>query len=235
MSVADETIADPISIRSRTRPFFTTYFTVGAFVWVILLIGQTEAVGSDWVTQSKPTFPSSALERNSEGVVKVRIVLTKDGSVDHAIVAKSSGDRQLDEAAERGVLNWRMKRSAIKPADLTVGREVLIDFREEAAVAARYPGNVVASFDHMESADKWRSAPFPPYPMEARLQHEEGTVIVQTTIGAKGEVDRVEILQSSGHKALDDSAVNAVKHWKAHPQYAGRKFKFPITFTVFHR
>lgn len=208
----------------------------GGLVCVILLMAQTtRSVASDWVNQSQPSFPTAALNRNSEGVVKLRIIVKHDGSVDHAVVAKSSGDPDLDNAATHGVLSWRMRRGAVKSADLTEGREVLIDFKEEAWVAAKYANGVIASFDDTKSADKWRSAPFPPYPMDARMSHEEGTVIVQTKIGANGNVEQVELLQSSGHKALDDSAVGAVRHWKAHPQYAGRSFKFPIIFKMTRR
>jgi len=164
--------------------------------------------------------------------VKLRIVVTKDGAVDHAVVVKSSGNRELDEAAQRGVLTWKMKRAAIKPTDLVQGREVLIDFREEAAVAARYPDRVTAAFSHTDDANIWRSAPFPSYPMEARLRHEEGLVQVKVKIGANGNVERVEVLQSSGHKSLDDAAVSAVQRWKAHPQYSGRTIAVPVQFRM---
>lgn len=204
-----------------------------ACVCLIVLVSRTaQSAGSDWASQSKPSFLMAALEKNSEGVVKLRVVVTKEGAVDHAVVVKSSGDRDLDEAARRGVLTWKMKRGAIKPGDLVQGREVLIDFREEAAVAARYPDRVVASFTHTSGADKWRSAPFPPYPMEARLRHEEGTVRVKVRIGTNGNVARADVLQSSGHKALDDAAISAVQRWKARPQYAGQTWSVPVQFKI---
>jgi len=193
---------------------------------------QADSAGSDWVRQSKPSFPTGALERNSEGVVKLRLVITKEGAIDHAVVVKSSGDRDLDEAAQREVLTWKMKRGAIKPVDLIQGREVLIDFREEAAVAARYSDRVVAGFANVNGADKWRSAPFPSYPMEARLRHEQGTVRLKVKIGPKGNVEQVQVLQSSGYKALDDAAINAVQRWKAHPQYTGQTVSLPIQFKI---
>jgi len=174
----------------------------------------------------------AVLERNSEGVVKLRIVVTKDGAVDHAVVVKSSGDRELDETAQRGVLSWKMKRAAIKPTDLVQGREVLIDFREEAAVAARYPGGSSASFSYATNVGMWRSAPFPYYPVDARMRHEEGTVQVKVKIGTNGNVERAEVLQGSGHKSLDDAAVSAMQHWKAHPQYSGRTVAVPVHFRM---
>jgi len=68
--------------------------------------------------------------------------------------------------------------------------------------------------------------------MEARLRREEGTVRLKVKIGTKGNVAHVEILQSSGHKVLDDEAINAVQTWKAHPQYAGQTVSFPIQFEI---
>jgi len=199
-------------------------------VW--FLSEKAHAAPSDWVSQPKPSFPAAALEKNSEGAVRLRLVLTKEGTVDHVVVVRKSGDRELDEAAKRGVLTWKMKRGAIKPADLIQGREVLIDFREEAAIAAVYPGRVFAAFANVNGAYKWRSAPFPSYPMDARIRHEEGIVRLKVTIGKNGNVAQVGILQSSGHKALDDAAVSAVQRWKAHPQYAGQTVALPVLFTM---
>jgi TonB family protein len=205
------------------------------FCFLICTASRAQSAESDWANQPKPAFPMAALGRNSEGVVRLRIVMTKQGAVQSAVVTKSSGDRDLDEAARKGVLAWRMKRDAIKSADLVGGRDILIDFREEAAVAARYPDRVVASFAHLEGAEPWRSAPFPTYPMEARLRREQGTVRLKVRIGRMGNVEGVEIAQSSGHKVLDDAALAAVRIWKAQARYSGQTFTVPITFAIgFH-
>jgi len=198
---------------------------------------DVHAFGSDWKEKPTPYFPPAALERNSAGSVLLRVVVNKEGTVDHAVVAKTSGDRALDEAARVGVLKWKMKRNAIKPSDLTSGRAVIIDFREEAALAARFANGVVSSFSDRAGSftpsaiEKWRSAPFPSYPEEARQRHEEGTVLLGVTIAANGDVQRVVVLSSSGHPILDQAAVRAVQRWKAHPGVAGRCVKFPIIFT----
>jgi len=133
-----------------------------------------------------------------------------------------------------------IERAAIKPLDITAGREVVIDFREEAAVAAIYSDGTIASFGKegaiSQTAGKlWRSAPFPAYPIEARQLHETGTVLLRIAIGKNGNVERVQVLQSSGHRILDDAAVRAVRLWKAQPQYAGRTGTFPVHFTSRHR
>lgn len=197
---------------------------------------DVHAFGSDWKEKPTPYFPSAALERDSAGSVVLRVIVNKEGAVDHAVVSKSSGDRALDEAARVGVLKWKMKRNAIKPSDLTSGRAVIIDFREEAALAARFANGVVAGFSdggrfNPTAAEKWRSAPFPSYPEEARQRHEEGTVQLIVTLAPNGDVQKVDIVKSSGYSILDQAAVRAVQRWKAHPGEAGRRVKFPITFT----
>lgn len=196
------------------------------------------AAGSDWNEQPKPNFPAAALERNAQGFVRLRVVLTKNGTVDHVVIVQGSGNRDLDEAAQRGVLKWKMKRGAIKPSDIAEGREVIIDFKEEAAVAAIYRGGGVAWFGHSNEAifktagKVWRSAPFPSYPIEARQLHEQGTVRLKVTIGKNGNVEQVHVLQTSGHRILDDAAVRAVQSWKAQPQFAGRTLVFPVHFSL---
>jgi protein TonB len=195
---------------------------------------------SDWKEQPKPYFPPAALEANAQGFVRLRVILKKDGTVDHVVIVQGSSNRVLDDAARRGVLKWKLKHAAIKPSDVTAGREVVIDFREEAAVAAVYPDGTIAAFGKEDTISQtagklWRSAPFPSYPVEARQFHQTGTVLLRVAIGKNGNVAGVQVLQSSGHRILDDAAVRAVRLWKAQPQYAGRKGTVPVHFSMRHR
>ena len=43
------------------------------------------------------------------------------------------------------------------------------------------------------------------YPMEARNNRWSGTDVADVTINARGTVDQCKIVQSSGHKLLDDT------------------------------
>src|SRR5438105_3903142 len=104
------------------------------------LSDDVQGATSDWLLAPKPAFPTPALKKGSEGSVKLRIVLAQDGSVAAATVSKSSRDPVLDETARKAVLKWKMRPAVIKPSDLTKGREEIIEFRQEALVAATYPG-----------------------------------------------------------------------------------------------
>jgi protein TonB len=63
--------------------------------------------------------------------------------------------------------------------------------------------------------------PPPRYPAEARRNGVEGTVMLRVWVAADGAATRVEIDRSSGHRALDDAALGAVKKWRFVPARRG--------------
>jgi TonB family protein len=201
-----------------------------AFFLVIQL--NAEAASSDWLEAPQPRFPSNALQRSSEGVVKLRILLSHNGRVTNATVVKSSGDTVLDEAARGTVLTWRMDPRRIKTSDLTKGRIEEIEFRQETVRSATYPQGVAAGFSSEEEWRKWTYAPFPYYPMDARRLRHTGMVVVSAKIASDGRVVRVQIVKSSGYSDLDEMAVKAVRHWRAHRQFAGQNLEVPVNFII---
>lgn len=71
-----------------------------------------DALGPDAITTkplarfdscAKPEYPAEALARRLEGTVTLRFLVDTDGSVAEALVAKSSGDASLDEAARAAI------------------------------------------------------------------------------------------------------------------------------------
>ncbi len=53
----------------------------------------------------------------------------------------------------------------------------------------------------------------PKYPDAASLQHQQGRVVIRLHIDTEGRVSDAEILQSSGHPALDRAARDALAKW----------------------
>lgn len=51
----------------------------------------------------------------------------------------------------------------------------------------------------------------PKYPAESEQKGETGTVLAKFTIDAKGKLVNSEVVQSSGHKALDDATIEGIK------------------------
>jgi D-alanyl-D-alanine endopeptidase (penicillin-binding protein 7) len=72
-----------------------------------------DAVSSPAVAQfgscAKPVYPAESYARRAEGTVTLRFLIDTDGSVADALVAKSSGDRALDEAARVAIAKCHFK------------------------------------------------------------------------------------------------------------------------------
>ena len=52
-----------------------------------------------------------------------------------------------------------------------------------------------------------------PYPLDAAKLHQQGTVILDVLVGSDGLPQTIEIEKSSGFRALDIAARDAVRHW----------------------
>jgi TonB family protein len=79
--------------------------------------------------------------------------------------------------------------------------------------------------------------PKPPYPISSRENGEQGAVMLHACINDHGTVERVDLAQSSGHPALDRSALNTVRHWHFRPaQESGKSipmcYRLPIRFLL---
>lgn len=61
----------------------------------------------------------------------------------------------------------------------------------------------------------------PDYPRLSRLRGEEGDVVLKMWVNAKGRVDEVEVVGSSGFEELDAAAVRAVRMAKFTPAKQG--------------
>jgi TonB family C-terminal domain len=75
------------------------------------------------------------------------------------------------------------------------------------------------------------------YPQEARRKGWEGVVKVEATIGNNGRVEKINLIQSSGYKVLDDSALKAVRKWRYRPATQDGKpveciLQIPIRFKL---
>jgi TonB family protein len=57
----------------------------------------------------------------------------------------------------------------------------------------------------------------PKYPAEALRRRIEGTVLLSVEVRPSGDTGAVAVARSSGHRSLDDAAVQAVRKWRFRP------------------
>ena len=77
----------------------------------------------------------------------------------------------------------------------------------------------------------------PEYPLLARRRGFEGTLVVRATVAPDGKVIATDLLESSGHRVLDESALAAIGRWHFKPaqrngQPTAGKLDIPIEFRL---
>lgn len=70
------------------------------------------------------------------------------------------------------------------------------------------------------------------YPPEAIARGLEGEVLVLIVISESGQVTAARVEQSSGHRLLDDAALNAVRSLRSLPADAPREALLPVRFRL---
>ncbi|MET0935266.1 MAG: energy transducer TonB [Luteibacter sp.] len=80
------------------------------------------------VYMPSPRYPMAALRAQREGQVVLSVTVTQDGDVSDVSVGRSSGDQNLDRAAEDAVRGWRFASTDNRPprytADLPIRFEL---------------------------------------------------------------------------------------------------------------
>jgi periplasmic protein TonB len=85
-------------------------------------------------------------------------------------------------------------------------------------------------------ADYLRNPP-PVYPAEAKRNRQQGVAFFRVVVSAAGQAESVTLIKSSGHRMLDNSALEAVRKWKFHPGTIGgvkvsSTVKVPVRFRL---
>jgi protein TonB len=75
--------------------------------------------------------------------------------------------------------------------------------------------------------------PPPNYPLAAQRRGDHGTVQLRLIVTAEGLAKNVVVEQSSGHRALDEAAVAAVRNWRFVPaRQGGLAIDWPYTQSI---
>lgn len=79
------------------------------------------------------------------------------------------------------------------------------------------PVEPAAPVDTAPSALGYKEMRQVPYPVIAKRQRMEGTVMLRVLVGADGVPQEIEVAKSSGHVLLDRAARDAVMKWRFEP------------------
>ena len=185
------------------------------------------------IKSERPRYPQAARREGWEGTVVLRITIGAGGNVGNVTTQTSSGFPALDESATQSIKTWRFDPA--KDGEFPVAATVDVPIRfsldeygikfsrdepepepEPEPVLEKKPARLIKSER-------------PDYPQTARKEGWEGTVVLRITVGAGGDVEQVEIHESSGFPELDESAAQSVKTWRFDPAKVGED---PISSAV---
>lgn len=117
-------------------------------------------------------------------------------------------------------------KSLPKPKPLTKAEpEPALESKAEPPPTAPAAAEAAAPAPFQEASFRadYLQNPRPAYPAIARDRRWQGTVYLRTQVQADGTAGEVRLERSSGHDALDEVAMEAVKRWRFVPAKQGDK------------
>lgn len=91
----------PVATASAVADFASTSGNVATAV-----VATAVVVPAAYLATPQPRYPASAREEGEEGVVLLRVRISRSGSPEEIVLERSSGFIALDEAAIAGVKRW---------------------------------------------------------------------------------------------------------------------------------
>ncbi len=179
-------------------------------------------------------YPEREEALGTSGRVMLRLHVLRDGSLEKAMVAESSGNRAFDKAAldaAQGQAPYMPFPPQVTKPDLWVDIPVLFNplALEQALTMALSKGKVgtpndaVARRYAMQVQE--RLAKGIRYPDREKFTKATGQVRLRLHLKRTGELDRVEVAESSGYPSMDQEALSAAKSQAPYPPFPNEIFQ----------
>jgi protein TonB len=78
---------------------------------------------------SEPLYPSSAIRENVEGTVILWVQVLENGRVGEVRIEQSSGDKRLDESAQRQAKRWRLVAGTRDGVPVVLWKQIPVTFQ----------------------------------------------------------------------------------------------------------
>ena len=148
-----------------------------------------------------------------------------------AMAAEQAAQRSEQDQKRRAEKALMDQRLAEEESRYEAAREAAIQAAQEAATAQRTQEQQLASgsgqsnpVQHVRSLDDIKQMPgnqHPAYSEDDRLSGRKGNVIFDAYVTHDGTPTQFKIVQSSGHKSLDEKTLRAIQNWKFVPGQEG--------------
>jgi TonB family protein len=72
------------------------------------------------ISAPQPDYPLAARQNRIQGSGMFRLLVTRDGRVGSIQVIKGTGNKVLDDASEKALLQWRFKPGTVETVDVPI-------------------------------------------------------------------------------------------------------------------
>jgi TonB family protein len=198
-----------------------------------------DSKGLEAIKREKATYPEEARDKGMQGQVWVKVAVSETGDVSG--VELISGDPVLARAAVDAAKKWKFKPFIKNGKPAAVTTKIPFDFAfsstvhdekiEPLAQQSPVPGHTPATGDSPNPAgvatpQRVRVSQGvstgllihkvnPIYPVKARQEHIQGTVVLQAEISREGRIVNLRLI--SGPEELAPAAIGAVQQWRYRP------------------
>jgi|GEM_PF-324364 len=201
-----------------------------------------EPIGGFKTIQENLIYPEKAKQAGIEGTVIIEVKVNKNGKVFGLSAVRSSGNKELDDAAMEAIIKTKFKPAYRnkQPVDVNISIPVRFSLSKEK------------KSDHLDQVNSelipYDSAPEPigglsavyknlVYPEVIHKAGIEGLTIVQVKVEENGDLSAVSVNRSSGNDELDAAALAAVKNSRFKPALQNDKpvsvyISIPIQFRL---
>jgi TonB family protein len=159
----------------------------------------------------KATYPDAAREKQLQGEVLVKIMVSETGDVQGVEVI--SGDPILAKAAVEAAKKWKFKPFIKNGNPAAVSAKLPFDFAFSGNVHEVAPKRVRVSSGVSSGLLIHKVSPV--YPYEARQARIQGIVLLQAEINTEGRIANLRLI--SGPPELASAAIGAVQQWRYRP------------------
>jgi TonB family protein len=178
-----------------------------------------------------PAFPEAAQRLHKAGLAVIQVLIGKDGAVEK--ILRTDGDPEFVELSKTAALQWTFRPMASKGEPVQVVSLLYFFFRPvgngHAATVEWVPA--FARISGGAATGRIEKQYPPSYPMEAKIHHVSGTVILDAFIGTDGKIEELSVV--SGPQVLQASALQAVSLWTYKPYLLnGKSALVEATITV---
>jgi TonB family protein len=197
-----------------------------------------DSTGLVVISAPKPYYPMEARERGLQGKVWIHLLISETGDVESADII--SGHPDLARAALEAMKKWKFKPYIRNGKPVKVSTKMPFDFafQNQVTDAKVSPDSSAKSSGPPNTAGASRNGSpgnlpvklrvsaavaegfkvhdvTPVYPPEARMNHVQGEVLLQATIGTDGLIHDLKVIE--GHPVLVEAAKGAVEQWRYKP------------------